>query len=152
MEKDEIRQRLVAIEPDMVRLAHAVTPADNAAVAELMRDEDARTRANAFTLQSLVDPEAFIENYPRAAADPSELVRMQALISIDHLTVDEAMRLGATTRQLLDDPYPGVRKRAITASRKSRDDATAEVLTRLAATDELAFIRDLARDVSANLR
>src|SRR5690554_6718749 len=135
MEKEEIVARLVAIEPDLPRVMMQLGPADVATVAELVTDARPRVRANALTLQSLIDEDGFKTSFVGALTDPEKIVKLQALVSLGNVSPELAASLADVTRQYLADPDTGVRKLAIKAASRSFDEETASTLQRIANDD-----------------
>lgn len=151
MNKDEIALYLVAIEPNLVRLARDLSPKDYQAVEELTHDSEPRVRANAITLQSMIDEDAFLSSFERAIDDNERIVRLQALASINNISLANALKLSAATLRFLKDPDVGVRKLAIKASIRSADEQTTEELRNIAKSDDQAFLRSLATDAISRL-
>jgi HEAT repeat protein len=152
MNKSEIAISLIAIEPDLVSLARELTTEDLLKVGELTHDPDPRLRANAITLQSIIDEDAFIVSFKKALHDDARIVKLQALASVGNLSSKNATSLASITRQFLKDPDAGVRKLAIKASVRSADAFTVEELRIIARLDNETFVRELANDVVSRLR
>lgn len=152
MDKNEIVPFLLAIEPDLPRLSSRLTAADQTVVEELTHDARPRVRANALTLQSLIDEAGFMASFRGALGDPERIVKLQALASIGNVSAATAAALADATRQFMEDPDAGVRKLAVKAAVRSADEETTAVLERLAGSDEATFVRSLAMDTLSKLQ
>lgn len=152
MDRDEILTEILAIEADLIRFSERVSASDVPTISQLFADDDPRTRANALTLLSLVEEQRFIDLFQDAARDSEKIVRLQALVSIKNVVPETANALALPIRELLRDKEVGVRKMAIKAAIRTGDMETIAILEDIASSDELSFVRTLAKEALSSLR
>jgi HEAT repeat protein len=140
----EIIAELNAIEPNLPRLASIADRSDIAAVESLTTDPNARTRANAITLLSLIDPPSFWRVLPRALDDPETLVRMQSSRSLENFSTNELEQHAQIVARAINDSDAGIRKFAARAAAGLTAEPVRQALENLAASDRESFVRDEA--------
>lgn len=151
MNKEEMQrlaQRLEQIEPDLPAMAEEQVFGASNHLVELLTDSSERVRANALSALSLVDTEAFVDALPRAAADESRIVRMQAAICMQNVSPDALGPVHETAIALLRDSDPGVRKFALKSAAVIAAPAVQAMVDRIRDHDPESHLRALANDIS----
>lgn len=152
MSEDELRrlaQKLEEIEPNLSAIAEEQEFVKiTGQLVELLADSSERVRANALSALSLIDAEAFVNALPRATADESRIVRMQAAICMRNLSPDELSPAHENVIALLSDPDPGVRKFALTSAAAIAAPTVQAVVDLIRNQDPEPHLRALANDIS----
>jgi|ERR1043165_268344 HEAT repeat protein len=144
LSRAEIVDELLAIEPHLARLAAVADRADVDTVEALTRDPNARIRANAITLMSLIDPPSFWRLLPQALDDPEVLVRMQSVRSLENFAAEELEQNAQMVARALGDADSGIRKFSARAVANLTAAPVRQALENMAASDRESFVRDEA--------
>ncbi|WP_315805456.1 HEAT repeat domain-containing protein [Bradyrhizobium sp. SZCCHNS3002] len=144
-----IISELNAIEPNLSRLATTADRSDASTVEALTAHGEVRTRANAVTLISLIDPMTFWRVLPRTLKDPDVLVRLQSVRALENFTLAELEQHADLVELALKDADSGVRKYIARTAVNLSASSVRQALESMAASDPEQFVRD---EISRSLR
>lgn len=150
MDKEEMQrlaQKLEEIEPDLPAMAEAQMLGASDQLVELLADSSERVRANALSALSLVDMKSFVEALPRAAADESRIVRMQAAMCMRNVSSNVLGAAPETVIALLRDRDPGVRKFALKSAAAISSPAIQAMVDFMRDQDPEPHLRALANEI-----
>ncbi len=143
----QLREQLSAIEPDD-RTYEGIGPSEVEPLQELLADEEDWLAARAVHALSRIDTDDARRAVVSAADNPRIEVRVAAAASAPTLPAPASDEI---LSRLLDDPEPGVRKVAITATSRRNSEAVRRKVGEIAAADADTRLRRVAEQRSRSI-